>query len=86
MNLEETQLDDIIESQKNKNMSSKVGIAYKQFEKRVKTEGATEKTILVVRKGWQKNYPISEIADLAEISVQEVQKLIAQFEKENKPL
>ena len=48
------------------------------------TQGELKKTISVVRKGWLKGRSIEDIADLADISVEEVKKYISQFEKEKK--
>jgi len=43
-----------------------------------------KKTIEVVRKGLLKGHSIEVIADLADISIEEVKKYISQFEKEKK--
>ena len=48
------------------------------------SQGRNKKTIAVVRRCWLRGDSIERIADTAEISVEEVKNLIAQFEKEIK--
>lgn len=59
-----------------------VGIAGKQLREQGISQGEMKKTIAAVRKCWLGDYSIVKIADIAEISIEEVKKLITQFEME----
>lgn len=63
-----------------------VGIAGKQLREQGISQGISQgemkKTIAAVRKCWLGDYSIVKIADIAEISIEEVKKLITQFEME----
>ncbi len=53
-------------------------IAYKMINLR----GKYEKTFSVVRKGWQRGLPLELLADLVDISIEDAQYIIDEFEKE----
>ena len=86
--LESEEIDELFLEHDNKNivMKAGVGVAAKQLIEKGITQGITQgemkKTIAVVHKCWLRGYSIDKIADIAEISAEEVKKLIAQFQTE----
>ncbi len=86
--LERTEVDELFleHDKKNRIMKAGVGVAGKELRAegfiQGNKQGRNEKTIAVVRRGWLKGYSIDIISDLADVSLDEVKNLIAQFEKE----
>ena len=90
--IKKEEIELLIVSQTNKTLKMKMATAVKGIWAEAVEEGITQgitqgelkKTIEVVRKGWLKGHSIEVIADLADISIEEVKKYIYQFEKEKK--
>ena len=55
-----------------------------QLRKEGKLEGRTQRDVEVVRNAWEEGYTKYQIADFTKLSINEIEKLIAQFEAELK--
>ena len=86
--LEKDEIDELFLEHDNKNivMKAGVGIAAKQLREEGISQGISQgeyrKTVAVVRKCWLRGDSIDKIADTTDISIEEVKKIIAQFESE----
>ncbi len=83
-------VDELFLEHDNKNLVMKAGVGVAAKELRAESftqgisQGISQNTISVVRRGWLKGHSIDIIADLVGLTIDEVKKLIAQFEKEKK--
>ena len=89
-NLKKGEIDELFTEHNSKNVIMKPGVGVAGRELRAEgfslgiSQGRNDKIITVVRRCWLRGDSIERIADTAEISVEEVKNLIAQFEKEIK--
>ncbi len=94
--IKQDEFNSFITSQTNKTLKMELSTAVKGAWAEAVEEGITQgitqgisqgelkKTIAVVRKGWLKGHSIKVIADLADISIEEVKRYISEFENEKK--
>ncbi len=90
--LETDEVDELFIEHDNRNivMKAGVGIAAKQLREEGITQGITQgisqgeylKTLAIVRKWWLRGESIDRIADIADVSLEEVKKMIIQFDSE----